>query len=135
MSSQEQASVSELVQRLSEQTSELARREVELAKAEVAEKGKRLGVGAGAFGAAGIAGLFALAALTAGAILLLGTAIADWLAALIVAAVYALAAGGLALAGRRQVEEGAPPLPERAIQSTKRDIDAAKTGVQEGRHG
>ena len=135
MSSQEQASVSELVQRLSEQTSELARREVELAKAEVAEKGKRLGVGAGAFGAAGIAGLFALAALTAGAILLLGTAIADWLAALIAAAVYALAAGGLALAGRRQVEEGAPPLPERAIQSTKRDIDAAKTGVQEGRHG
>ncbi len=135
MSSQEQASVSELVQRLSEQTSELARREVELAKAEVAEKGKRLGVGAGAFGAAGIAGLFALAALTAGAILLLGTAIADWLAALIVAAVYALAAGGLALAGRRQVEEGAPPLPERAIQSTKRDIDAAKTGVKEGRHG
>ena len=135
MSSQEQASVSELVQRLSEQTSELARREVELAKAEVAEKGKRLGVGAGAFGAAGIAGLFALAALTAGAILLLGTAIADWLAALIVAAVYALAAGGLALAGRRQVEEGAPPLPERAIQSTKRDIDAAKTGVKQGRHG
>ena len=135
MSSQEQASVSELVQRLSEQTSELARREVELAKAEVAEKGKRLGVGAGAFGAAGIAGLFALAAVTAGAILLLGTAIADWLAALIVAAVYALAAGGLALAGRRQVEEGAPPLPERAIQSTKRDIDAAKTGVKEGRHG
>lgn len=135
MNSQEQASLSELVQQLSEQTSELARNEVELAKAEVAEKGKRLGVGAGAFGAAGIAGLFALGALTAGAILLLGTAVADWLAALIVAAVYALAAGGLALAGRRQVQEGTPPVPERAIESTKRDIDAAKTGVREGRHG
>jgi hypothetical protein len=135
MNSQEQASISELVQRLSEQTSELARKEVELAKAEVTEKGKRLGVGAGAFGAAGIAGLFALAALTAAAILLLGTAVADWLAALIVATIYALAAGGLALAGRKQVEEGSPPVPERAIESTKRDIDAAKSGVKEGRHG
>jgi hypothetical protein len=135
MNSQEQASISELVQRLSEQTSELARKEVGLAKAEVTEKGKRLGVGAGAFGAAGIAGLFALAALTAAAILLLGTAVADWLAAMIVATIYALAAGGLALAGRKQVEEGSPPVPERAIESTKRDIDAAKSGVKEGRHG
>jgi hypothetical protein len=134
MNSQEQVSISELVQRLSEQTSELARKEVELAKAEVTEKGKKLGVGAGAFGAAGIAGLFALAALTAAAILLLATAVADWLAALIVATIYALAAGGLALAGRKQVEEGSPPVPERAIESTKRDIDAAKAGVKEGRH-
>ena len=52
----DQASIAELVQRLSEQSSTLARKEVELAKAEITQKGKRLGLGAGAFGAAGVVG-------------------------------------------------------------------------------
>ena len=48
------ASVGELVRQLSEQTSRLARQEVELAKAELAIKGKRAGIGAGMFGGAGV---------------------------------------------------------------------------------
>lgn len=131
----DQASISELIRRLSEHTSALARQEVELAKAEIAQKGKQLGIGAGVLGAAGIAGILALAALTAALILVLATAIADWLAALVVAAVYALIAGGLALAGKREVQEGSPPVPERAIEGTKQDIDAAKAAVREGRDG
>ena len=131
----DEASISELVRRLSEQTSTLARKEVELAKAEVAQKGKRLGIGAGTLGAAGLVALFAFGALTAAAILALATAVAAWLAALIVAAVYAAVAGVLALTGRRQIEEGTPPVPERAIDSTKQDIEAAKAGVKEGRDG
>jgi Putative Actinobacterial Holin-X, holin superfamily III len=128
----DEASISELMQRLSDQTSSLARKEIELAKAEVTQKGKRLGIGAGAFGAAGIIGLFAFGALTAGLILLLGTAVDDWLAAVIVGAVYTVAAGGLALTGKQQVEAGSPPVPERAIESTKQDVEAAKAGYQEG---
>jgi len=58
-------SVSELVKQLSEQTSALARKEVELAKAELALKGQRAGIGAGMFGGAGLLGLFALGSLTA----------------------------------------------------------------------
>lgn len=131
----DQASISELMQRLSEQVSTLTRKELELAKAEVSQKGKRLGVGAGAFGAAGTVGLLALGALTAALILALDTGVAGWLAAVIVAVVYGLIAGGLALAGKRQVEAGSPPVPERAIESTKLDIDAAKAGVKEGRDG
>ena len=69
----EEQSISELVKQLSEQTQALARKEVELAKAEVAQKGKRLGIGAGAFGAAGVLGLFAFGALTATLILALAT--------------------------------------------------------------
>jgi Putative Actinobacterial Holin-X, holin superfamily III len=131
----DQASISELMRRLSEQASTLARKEVELATAEVAQKGKRLGVGAGALGAAAIVGLFALGALTAALILALETGVAGWLAALIVAVVYGVIAGGLALAGKQQVEAGSPPVPERAIESTKLDIDAAKAGAKEGRDG
>jgi hypothetical protein len=129
----EEQSIAELVKQLSEQTQTLARKEVELAKAEVAAKGRRLGIGAGAFGAAGLAGLFGFGVFTAALVLLLATAIEPWVAALIVAVVYAAIAGGLALMGRKQVEEGSPPVPEQAIDSAKRDLEAVKRGAKEGR--
>jgi hypothetical protein len=99
------------------------------------QKGKRLGVGAGAFGAAGILGLFAFGALTATLILLLATAMDAWLGALIVTVVYALIAAALALTGKKQVEEGTPPVPERAIESSRQDVETAKNRVQEARNG
>src|SRR5437763_1816382 len=77
-------SVAELVKQLSDQTSRLARQEVALAKAELQLKGKRMGMGAGMFGGAGVFGFYALGALTAAAILGLATAVAGWLAAVIV---------------------------------------------------
>lgn len=129
----DERSLSELVQQLTEQTSELARKEVELAKAEVTAKGKQLGIGAGAFGAAGVVGLYAVGALTATLILLLATFLEGWIAALIVALVYAAIAGALALTGKKKVEEAGPPIPEQAIDSTKQDIEAAKRGAKEGR--
>jgi len=129
----DERSLSELVQKLTEQSSELARKEVELAKAEVTAKGKQLGIGAGAFGAAGVIGLYAVGALTATLILLLATFLEGWIAALIVTLVYAAIAGALALTGKKKVEEAGPPIPEQAIDSTKQDIEAAKRGVKEGR--
>jgi len=127
------ASISELIQQLSEQTSRLARQEVELAKAEMTTKGKRLGIGAGAFGGAGLVALFGLGALTAAVILLLATAVASWLAALIVAVVYMAAAGVLALVGKSKVESATPPLPERAVASVKQDVEQTKLRAKEGR--
>ena len=82
-------SVSELMRELSEQTTTLVRQELELAKLEMAEKGKRAGLGVGMFGGAGVVGLYAVGALTACLVLALATAMEAWLAALIVAAVYA----------------------------------------------
>jgi uncharacterized membrane protein YqjE len=128
-----EASVSELVKQLSEQTSALARKEVELAKAELSEKGKRAGIGAGMFGGAGLFGLYALGALTACLILALATAIDAWLAALIVAAAYAAIAGVLALQGKNKVQEAVPPVPEQATESVKEDVQWAKTRAQSGR--
>lgn len=129
----EERSISELLQQLTKQTTRLAQKETELAKAEMTAKGKQLGIGAGAFSAAGLLGIFALAAVTTAAILGLATAMEDWLAALIVAVVYALVAGTLALVGRSRVQAAAPPVPERATESVKEDIRQTKEKAKEGR--
>jgi hypothetical protein len=128
-----QASMAELVKQLTEQTTRLARQEVELAKAELQVKGKRAGLGAGMFGGASVFGLYALGALTAAAVLGLSKAVAAWLAALIVAGGLALIAGMLALAGRHEVRQATPPVPEQATESVKEDVQWAKTRAQAAR--
>jgi hypothetical protein len=128
-----QESVSELVKQLSDQTSRLARLEVELAKAELTAKGKQAGIGAGMFGGAGIFGLYAVGALTATAILALATAVAAWLAALIVTVVLGCVAGALALQGKNKVQQASPPVPEQATESVKEDVQWAKTRAQAAR--
>jgi hypothetical protein len=125
--------VGDLVKDLSEQTSTLVRKEVELAKAELAVKGKKAGIGAGMFGGAGLFGFFAFAALTATLILALAEAVAPWLAALIVTVVYGAIAGVLALQGKNKVQEATPPVPERAVDSTKEDVEWVKTRAKSAR--
>jgi uncharacterized membrane protein YqjE len=126
-------SIADLMRRLSEQTTELVRKEIELAKAELQVKGKKAGIGAGMFGGAGVFGLYALGALTACAILALATAVDAWLAALIVAVVWGAIAGVLALTGKNKVQEATPPLPERAIDSAKADVQETKERAKAGR--
>jgi uncharacterized membrane protein YqjE len=126
-------SIADLMRRLSEQTTELVRKEIELAKAELQVKGKKAGIGAGMFGGAGVFGLYALGALTACAILALATAVDAWLAALIVAVVWGAVAGVLALTSKNKVQEATPPVPERAIDSAKTDIQTTKQRAQAGR--
>src|SRR3954464_4778577 len=103
--------VGELLKELSTQTTTLVRQELELAKTEMAEKGKQAGLGAGMFGGAGLFGLLSLIALTACFLVALDHPVSDWLAALIVAAVYAAVAGVFALIGRNKVREAAPAVP------------------------
>jgi nitrate/nitrite transporter NarK len=128
-----EASLAELIKQLSEQSSRLARQEVELAKAELAYKGKRAGIGAGMFGGAGVFGFYGLGALVAAAILVLATAITAWLSALIIAVVLAAIAGVLALQGKSQVQQATPPVPEEATESVKEDVQWAKTKAQQAR--
>jgi membrane protein len=130
---QDERPVAELLRELSEQTSTLVHQELELAKLEMVQKGKRAGVGAGMFGGASLVGLYAVGALTAAIVLLLATAMAGWLAALVVAAVYGLVAGGLAVAGRSQVQKATPPVPEQASESVKEDVQWAKAKAQQTR--
>lgn len=127
------SSTGELLKQLSEKSSELVRQELELAKAELTEKGKQAGKGAGILGAAGVIGLLAAGALTAFLILLLSEAMDGWVAALIVTVVYGAAAAVLGLMGRNQVKEGMPPAPEQTVESVKEDVQWAKTRARSAR--
>lgn len=127
------ASTAELLKRLSEQTSRLVRQEIELAKVEVSEKGKRAGIGVGMFGGAGVVGLFAVGALTTAIIAALSLVMATWLGALIVAVVYGAIAGIAALMGKKQVQQAMPPVPQDSVDSVKEDVQWTKQRAQEGR--
>ncbi|MEA2403643.1 MAG: hypothetical protein QOE08_290 [Thermoleophilaceae bacterium] len=125
--------IGELLKQLSEETTTLVRKELDLAKAEMTEKAKDAGKGAGMFGAAGVLGFLALGALTAFFILLLDGAVPNWAAALIVAAVYAAIAGVLALTGKNKVQDATPPKPEQTVETIKEDVQWAKTQTPSAR--
>jgi uncharacterized membrane protein YqjE len=117
--------IGELVKELSQQTSTLVRQEIELARAELQEKGKVAGKGAGMLAGAAVAALLALGALTAGLIALLDKAMATWVAALIVMALWAVVAAVLAKAGQSALRRATPPAPQ-TVETVKEDIQWAK---------
>ena len=123
-------SLGELLKQLSEQTTRLVHQELELAKAELQQKGKQAGQGAGMFGGAGAIGLAALGALTACFILALDIIMPAWLAALIVAVVYGIVAFVLVKQGQARMKRAAPPLPEQTIETVKEDVEWAKTQMR-----
>ena len=111
---------------LTTQVPDLIRSEMRLAQAELAEKGKRAGIGIGMFSGAGLLAFFGLATLIAAVVLALSLAMDGWLAALIVAVVLFAGAGVLAVLGKNQVQEATPPVPERAVEGVKEDIATVK---------
>ncbi len=129
----EEQPVADLTKQLAATTATLVRQEMELAKAELAAKGKEVGIGAGMFGGAGLTAWFGIGALTAAAILALATAMDAWLAALIVAVFYFAVAGMLALVGKEHTERAAPLAPEQTIETAKEDVAVTKARVKEAR--
>ena len=130
---QRERSTVQLVKDLTHQASTLVKQEaelvkvelsenVELAKAEMAEKGKKAGVGVGAAAAAGIAGLLALGAFTAFLIIVLDEVMPTWAAALCVTALWVLVAVPLALYARTKIQEVGTPVPEKTLESVKEDV-------------
>ena len=118
--------VGELLKQLADETTTLMRQELELAKAEMREKGRKAGPGFGMWGAAGVVGLASLGALTAFFVLALDGAMPNWLAALIVAVVYGAIAGLLYARGKKRVGEAGSPVPKQTIESVKEDVQWAK---------
>ena len=117
--------IGELVKELSSQTSTLVRQEIELARAELQQKGKLAGKGAGMLGAAAVFALLAMGALTAALIALLDKAMATWVAALIVMALWAVVALVLAKSGQSALKRATPPAPQ-TVETVKEDIQWAK---------
>jgi uncharacterized membrane protein YqjE len=115
-----------LVHQLTQQVPDLIRSEMRLAQAEVAQKGKRAGVGIGMFSVAGLLAFFAFGSIVATAILALSLVVDAWLAALIVALVLLAGAAVAGMVGKNKVAEAGPPAPEKAIQGLKEDIATVK---------
>ncbi len=126
-------STAELLRDLSDELTALVHEEIALAKAELSVKGRRLGEGAGLFGAAAVLTFLALGALVAAAIAAVSLAVSVWLAALLVAVGLIGMAGGLALKGKADVSQGVPPIPEEAITTTKEDVAWIKTQAKSAR--
>ncbi|GAA0975195.1 hypothetical protein ENKNEFLB_04420 [Nocardioides aquaticus] len=120
-----------LVHDLTEQTRELVRGEMALAKAELSDTVKHAGIGAGLFGGAGVIALYGVGALVAAAIAGLAVVLDVWLAALIVGAVLLAVAGVAALLGKKQVTQATPAVPatQRGVQ---RDVATLKEGTHRG---
>ena len=118
--------VGELVKDLASQTSTLVRQEIQLAQAEVTQKGKVAGKGAGMLAGAAVFAVLALGALSAALITLLDDAMATWVAALIVMALWAVVAAVLAKAGHNALKRATPPAPQ-TVETVKEDIQWAKT--------
>ncbi|NKR44188.1 phage holin family protein [Rhodococcus hoagii] len=123
-------STAQLTERLAGQVSTLVRTEVGSAVEEVKAKGTRMGIGVGISGAGLMLIYLGVGALIATAILGLATAVAPWLAALIVSLVVLAVGGILAAVGAARAKNAAPPVPADTVDSVRRDVQAVKGTVR-----
>ncbi|MFD1364102.1 phage holin family protein [Actinoplanes sichuanensis] len=129
------ASTADLVSQAAAQISTLVRDELALAKLELAEKGKRAGVGGGLLGGSAVLGWFGLALLVTLAVVLLDLVWPLWLAVLVVMVVVFAAAAVAALLGRQKLKAATPPVPGDAVAGVQADVQTIKTAARRGRHG
>ncbi len=122
--------LAELLSDLSQELASLMHQELDLAKAEVTAKGKRMGVGAGLVVGAGVVAFLGLGAVVACVIAALSEALAVWLAALLVGVVLLAVAGVLGVLGKTDIQRASPPVPQEAVESTKEDVAWLKTQVK-----
>jgi VIT1/CCC1 family predicted Fe2+/Mn2+ transporter len=125
--------IGEVAKELTSDLSLLVRQEIELAKAEMAQKGRTAAPGLGMFGGAGIVALCAAGAITAFLVLVFSLFLPDWAAALIVGAVLAAIASLLIRQGKERVADAGKPVPEQTIETVKEDVKWAKTRASSAR--
>jgi Putative Actinobacterial Holin-X, holin superfamily III len=114
---------------MSEQISVLIRDELKLAQLEMTSKGKQAALGAGMFGAGGVAAVYGVGCLLACAIIALSGVVTAWLAALIVGAALLAAAACVALVGKQRLQRATPPVPEETAASVKADVEEIKERI------
>lgn len=129
-----QATTGQLVTQAASQISTLVRSEIALGKAELMEKGRKLGLGGGMLAAAGLLSLFALALIFTLVVVLLDLVWPLWLAVLVTLLFVGALTLGLAGLGVRRIRAGAQA-PTQTRDSVRDDIRSVKHAFQEGRHG
>ncbi|MFE4047772.1 phage holin family protein [Streptomyces sp. YIM B13518] len=118
-------STGELLSRVTSDLQVLFRQEVKLAKAEVKEEGAKAGKAAGMYGGAGFAGYLVLLFLSLAAMFGLANVMDAGWAALIIAALWAVAAAVLYQQGRARMRTVSPK-PEHTVQTLKEDAEWAR---------
>ena len=124
--------IGDLLKTVSNEGSTLVSQELKLAKAEMSGKVKDVGIGAGMFGGAGYVANLAALAFMITLILGLAEAMPAWLAALIVTVLFGAAAAGLALVGKKKIQQAGPPIPEQTVESVKQTIETVKEEAKWG---
>ena len=127
------ASTGQLVTQAAAQVSALVRTEVALGKAELMEKGKRLGMGAGLLATAGVLSLYAFGLLIALIAVVLNRDWPAWLAVLVPLLALGTLTLLLAAFGISRLRSGAE-VPTEATHSLRDDFESMKHAFQEGRH-
>lgn len=121
--------LSELTTRMHDEVRHLISAEIALAKTEAVQRAKRIGLGVGMFGAAGLLAFFAGCCAVAALVLGLSNVARPWLAALIAAGLLLVAAVFVALPGRRGFRAQHPPVPADSVESVKADAAAVREAV------
>lgn len=116
-----------------QQTASQVSYELQQTKGELAEVAKKAGIGAGLFSGAGLFGLAAFATLTAALVAGIAEFLPIWVSALIVTALYGIAAGILALAGKSKVQQATDQLPAATqhVTNVKSAVTSAKDKIQD----
>jgi len=119
------ASIGELLSRVTEDFSQLVRTHVELAKVEIKDEVSRAGKGAGMLTGGAVAGLFALMMLSMALAWGLAEIVDAGWAFLIVGLLWAAGAAFLATTGRKELQS-VTPVPEVSKQTVRDDVQWAK---------
>jgi len=126
------APIADVVKQVKEDATTLVGQEMKLAKVELTEKAKEVGIGAGMAGGAGYVAYLASIAFMLTLIFALAEVMPEWTAALIVTVLLAAVAGVLAMKAKQRIQEAGPPIPEQTVESVKQTIETVKEEAKWG---
>lgn len=127
--------VGELTARLVDQVRQLVRAELELARTEAISRAKRMTLGVGMFGSAGLLAFFGAACMIAAAVIGVANVTRPWFAAIIVGVACFVVAGLVALPGKKGFTSRHPAVPQDTVESLKADVHAMRDAVHHGEGG
>jgi hypothetical protein len=128
---EEPGSLGEIISDISDGLSELFRKEVDLAKAEIRTEASKAGKAAGMFGGAGVAAWLTAVMLSFALAFGLGNVMDLGWAALIVAVIWAIIAAVLFVVARGKAKE-VSPVPRQTVDTLKEDAQWLKNPTRSG---
>lgn len=117
----------ELLKALSEESQQLVKSDVDIAKKEMKQSGKKAAMGGGLLAAGGVMGLVGFIWLVGAAIFALALALPMWASALIIGGGVAIIGGAIAWAGAERMKE---LKPERTVRNFEEDQQWLKTTLR-----